>query len=199
MIKKLSILTALAVFTILPTFAQESGLGGKLGLNLANVAGDVVGTSNRTSLHLGGYYNHMITDQLALQPEFILWSGQGYKFSTRDSSGAATDAVVKLNYLNIPIIGKYYFTEAIAAHAGLQFGINLAANAEVGGTSSKVEDVSVLDLAFAIGAGYELESGLNFSFRYNIGLSNVNSGSGGSYTNNVFQISVGYLFTEELF
>ena len=181
------------------SMSQESGLGGKLGLNLANVTGDVSNTSMRTSLHIGGYYNHMINDQFAIQPEFILWSGQGYKVDRKDSSGNSIDQVVKLNYLNIPIIGKYYFTEAISIHGGFQFGINLAASTEVDGKSVDLKDINTLDVAFAIGGGYELENGLNFSLRYNAGLTNINSTGDASANNSVIQISVGYRFTEELF
>lgn len=189
------------------TMAQESGFGAKLGLNLANVAGDVENTSMRTSLHLGGFYNYMMSDQFALQFELV-YSGQGYKTEAQTvtetqviggqvitSTVTTPEGVARLDYINIPILAKYYFSESFSALAGPQIGLNIGSKYVVDGESADIEDVSGLDLALGIGAQYELGSGLGFGARYNLGLTNVYSGEGdASYTNNVIQIYVQYQF-----
>jgi hypothetical protein len=48
------------------------------------------------------------------------------------------------------------------------------------------------DFAFNIGAGYQLNSGLNFNLRYNIGLTDAYEDIDAK--NSVFQVGVGYTF-----
>lgn len=182
-------------------FAQESGFGAKLGLNLATISTDAEDSDPgmRTSLHIGAYYNYMVSDKFAIQPELV-YSGQGAK-ETADILGTEIEVTSKLDYINIPIMAKYYITEGFHLHAGPQFGILMSAKAkvEIDGESEEddLEDVSTLDIGLGIGLGYELESGLNFGFRYNLGFTNINSGDYAeevNTTNRVMQIGVGYSF-----
>lgn len=184
-------------------FAQESGFGAKLGLNLANMSGDVEDNSMRTSMHIGAYYNYMVSDKFAIQPELV-YSGQGYK-STFETPGGDVDVTWKVDYLNIPIMAKYYLMEALHLHAGPQIGINIGAKStvEFDGESETedIEDISGIDFALGFGAGYELPMGLNFNIRYNLGLTNAYSGDGKnadgddySIKHGVIQISAGWQF-----
>lgn len=193
-------------------FAQESGFGAKLGLNLANVAlgGDGAeffdDPSMRTSFHIGAYYRYMLNDKIAITPELV-YSAQGAKFPATEEiigydpfTGAAItfdvpESTWRLNYLNIPIIGHYYINESFDVHLGIQLGLNVGATAEVDGETDDIEDVNGMDFALPIGAGYTLENGLGFNARYNLGLANVYTGEGDfTLKNNVIQISVNYNF-----
>ncbi len=181
------------------SMAQESGFGAKLGLNLASQSGldDVYSSSGmRTSLHIGAYYNYMISDKFAIQPELV-YSAQGHT-GTIDFGplgGGELDVVGRFDYINIPILAKYYFTEGLHLHAGIQLGFNIGAKIEIDGESEDAEDVNGFDAALPIGLGYELSNGLNFTARYNLGLTNTYSGEGDfDIKNNVVQISVGYQF-----
>jgi len=186
------------------SFAQESGFGAKLGVNLATVGGDNTdGISMRTSFNLGVYYSYMISDKFGIQPELV-FSGQGakseFEFTTFDPVTfqlvtKKIEATVKYNYINIPILAKYYFTESLNIVAGPQIGILVSANSEVDGESTDAKEfANGIDFALGVGLAYELELGLNFSARYNIGLSNINSEGDDKNTNNVIQIGVGWQF-----
>lgn len=201
--KKLQIatITFLLAFTVQ---AQDIVYGAKAGINFASLNGDVESeASGRTSIHLGGFGEYMLTDQIGLQAE-LLYSAQGNKLDI-SSDGFTEESTLKLTYLNIPLLGKYYFTENISVEAGPQIGLLLSAENEFtftdsdfpedneSGTVDIKDGLNGLDLAFAIGGTYKLDSGLSFSLRYNIGLSNINSEGSASAQNAVFQISAGYI------
>ena len=201
--KLLSGIVALALFAG-GAIAQESGFGAKLGLNLANLNGGEGETSMRTSLHLGGYYTYMLSDNFAIQPELV-YSGQGAK-GTQETvvynpitgaiiSSTKVDVVEKLDYINIPILAKYYFNEGFSAFAGIQLGLLMSAKYDVDGNSTDVKEyTNGTDFSIPIGVNYQLSSGLNFDVRYNIGMSAVNKEGDDKVTNAVIQIGVGYQF-----
>ncbi|GAL64444.1 outer membrane beta-barrel protein [Algibacter lectus] len=90
-------------------------------------------------------------------------------------------------------MGKYYLTKGLSLEAGPQVGFLV---------SAKQDDVNLkdsykgLDLGVNFGLGYKLDNGLNFSARYNVGLSDVNDvdSFNDKYKNGVMQVSIGYFF-----
>ena len=107
----------------------------------------------------------------------------------------------KLNYINVPVIAKYYAAKNFSLEAGPQIGF--LTKSTVNGTASGVTvDVDgkqffkSIDFGLNIGAGYDFTKKLSASLRYNIGLSNVGSDTftadGEKITNSVFSISLGY-------
>ncbi len=205
----------------------------KLSLIIAFVAISL-GVSNaqdiklRTSFHLGAMAEFKMNDKIAIQPE-LLYSAQGAKFENFSykivkmqgiSSELEGNGTFKLNYINIPVMVKYYVMEGLSLEAGPQIGFlvsakqsfdNLKQVASGQGVSvevnvpSSVEDLDVkkdfstFDLGFNLGASYTLDFGLNVGLRYNLGLTNILSKSkseeeDGTSKNGVFQLSVGYFF-----
>ena len=165
--------------------AQVSGLGGKGGLNFSNVVGEGRSGSTRTSIHLGGYYNHMITDVVAIQPELV-YSLQGAKDN---------GSTLRLNYLNIPVMVKDFLQKEIYVNGGPELGINVVSEVENKSVTVDI-DASGIVFGLGLGAGYEMENGLNFAIRYNFGLTSVFQ-EGSSARNSVIQLTVGYQFTQD--
>ncbi|MBE8726608.1 porin family protein [Flavobacterium hungaricum] len=177
----------LAVFTVLGFVngnAQEIKFGVKGGLNFATVSGD--NTENIdyvTSYNFGVLSEIPLSEKFSFQPE-IMYSRQGYSFG---------DDVVALNYLNVPLVGKYYVTKGFSVEAGPQIGFLLSAKNE----KINVKDsFNTFDFGVNFGLGYKFENGLNFGLRYNLGLTDINNLEGSSFKNKngVFQFSVGYFF-----
>jgi hypothetical protein len=192
--KKLLLSTAIAIFAIANVNAQSVNFGAKAGLNLANVGGDIDENEGIVGFHIGGVAEISISEKFSIQPE-LLFSAQGTKFEEGDGK-----LTMKLNYINIPVMAKYYVADGFSLEAGPQIGILASAKAkyEIGGESES-EDIKdnfeSLDLGLNFGLGYKLDSGLNFAARYNLGLSNLAKDSGNEKINNgVFQLSVGYMF-----
>ena len=116
------------------------------------------------------------------------------------------ESIEKLNYIALPILAKFYAAPGFSLEAGPQAAFLVSAKNETtasfeGDTETETEDIaefiSTFDLAFALGAAYELENGLFFSARYNLGISNIVAdagGSGYSNQNSVIQLSAGFMF-----
>lgn len=120
--KKLSI----AIVTILCfsqlMVAQGSAIkfGAKAGVHLASITGNDVDVKMRPSIHIGGMAEIPVSEQFYVQPE-LLFSSQGYKVDSNDATGI-------LNYINLPIMGKYNVNDNFSIEAGPQIGYLLSAN-----------------------------------------------------------------------
>lgn len=212
--KKLLLVAALAVFGFTNANAQDLNFGAKAGVNFANIGGDESDDyDGKTGFHLGLVAEIMLTDQFAFQPE-ILYSAQGARAEEtyrEDGFEEFYEADLKLSYINIPLLAKYYIAEGLSLQLGPQIGFLVSANSDYTGTysyegvtetESESEDMkeymNSVDFALAGGVGYKLDMGLFFNARYGLGLSNIHKNEDDdddfSQNNNVFQLSVGYMF-----
>lgn len=197
--------------------AQEIKYGAKLGINISNFSGDVTDSKSLIGAQFGGFAEIKISDKFAFQPE-LLFSIQGAKSKYTETYLGDTyseESKTKLNYLNIPVLAKYYLADKFAVLAGPQFGILMSAKEDYdisetysGITDSYSESVDVknfyksLSLSFNLGANYSFSDNLFVDARYNLGLSSITKNYtdefGDSYSsdikNNVIQLSVGYKF-----
>jgi len=205
--KKLLLCAAIAVFGLWNVNAQEVKFGVKAGLNLASISGDdTEDFDGRTSFHFGGVAEIKITDKFSFQPE-LLYSAQGAN-STYEDQFEKEEVTLKLDYINLPLMAKYYVAEGFSIEAGPQIGFLM--NSEVdydyidkespefneSGTEDLKDVTKGIDFGLNIGLGYKMNTGLNFGARYNLGLSNINDDPdySGKNQNSVIQVSVGYMF-----
>ena len=215
--KKIILTTIFTVVVLASANAQQFGLKG--GVNFASISGINTGDqwdeSGKTSLHFGVIAEFKITDKFSFQPE-LLYSGQGVTYEKRDVDGWEKEKV-KLNYINIPLMAKFYVAEGFSLEAGPQIGFLTSATSDnedfnvADGLVIKEKDIkqslNSTDFGLNFGAGYKLDSGLNFGIRYNLGLSNINKikerpingdwpnvFENSDINNRVLQISVGYFF-----
>ena len=191
------VLIAVALLTVCVAKAQFSAgdftWGAKVGLNATNISN--LDLKNKASIHVGAFMEWNLSDFIGLSPE-VVYSRQG----AADKDGDVKKKL-RVNYLNIPVLLKFYVLEGLSVDAGPQFGIALNSNLKqkVGdsSTKTKVKDVNTFDMSFPIGLSYTYE-GLILSARYNIGLTNMwDKGSSGVNTkNHVFQFSLGYRLSD---
>lgn len=204
-------LAAIAVFTIGAASAQDMKFGAKAGLNLATLSG-YEGAKLKFGYVVGGFAEFKVSDKFAIQPE-LLYSVQGASTSQSESFGSVTVSIESnqaLSYLNIPVMGKYFVTDAFSLDFGPQVGILLSSvnkaditsntPALVPSTSSedtKTDKLSTVDFSFNVGAGYDVIENLTVGVRYGLGLTKVNKESVAGfsdYKNAVTQISVAFKF-----
>ncbi|MAC94052.1 MAG: hypothetical protein CMC96_00985 [Flavobacteriales bacterium] len=202
--KKLLFIAAISLGLVAGVNAQETKFGLKAGLNLANVSGDdVEDNSMLIGFQIGGYAHLGISEAFAIQPE-ILFDAKGSKFE-----GGGEEANFNLNYITIPVLAKLMVTDELGFHLGPQLGLLMSA--EFDGEDVK-DNYKSTDFGLAVGGGYELESGLNFSLRYSMSLGTIgedyeetiadpNTGTTSTVTvdaadirNSVITIGVGYSF-----
>lgn len=168
------------------------GWGVKGGLNLTGATNLGDNTQTKTGIVAGAFVDYRFTDHFALSAD-VLYSRQGFSLGKNDE-GVRTKA--RLNYLNVPILANYYIVGGLAVKAGIQPGflLNSKAIAKKDGDTAKtdLEGVSGTDLSIPVGISYDCPFGIILEARYNIGVTNIDSG--GSSRNSVFSIMVGYRF-----
>lgn len=166
--------------------------GFKGGYNLANFGGDVEDNKSLSGFHLGGFVEIPVSEKFAIQPE-VLYSAQGVKEDGGDN------VKIKNNYINIPVMAKYYATDKLALEAGPQFGFLVKSDTELGPVTVDTKDqFKSFDFGLGIGASYFFTENIYAGARYNFGLSNIldDADAFDDYkaNNQVLQVSVGYRF-----
>ncbi len=205
------ILSVIAVVTFGFANSQDAKFGAKLGMNVATLSSkDSDGIKSKIGLNVGGFVEIKISETFAFQPE-LLFSMQGAKSSISTSDVGFTytsENTGSLNYLNIPLMAKYFVIPKFSIEAGPQIGFLLSAKNEFtstsnfGGitqTSSNSKDVkesyNSVDFGLNLGANYEITENIFAGIRYNLGLSDIaKNNTGNSIKNSVFSLNAGYKF-----
>lgn len=182
------ILLAFAMVVTMTASAQHAvgsfSLTPRVGINLANFAGDVSDNSMKFGLVAGADAQYQISPLVGLSAG-LFYSMQGCEFSG--------DSKQTLDELNIPLVAHFYVAPNFALNTGLQLGIPVAAEYKSGNSSiDNKSGTQSIELSIPIGASYEYQDFV-FDARYNLGLSKVNKGDG-SRRNSVIQFTVGYKF-----
>jgi hypothetical protein len=200
----------LIVFLLAVNFinAQKVSYGLKGGLNLANISVSGEGapsTSYFSNFHVGGFVEIQLNKKVSFQPE-LLYSNQGGRFDQVvdiEEGIFITNNTLKLSYINIPMMIKYYANDKLYFEGGPQVGFLTSAKlkVEVSGYGSAEEDVkdsfNGVDFGLGFGLGYNFTKQLAGNFRYNFGLTNAadtEPGDDSTIKNSVFAVSLGYKF-----
>lgn len=168
------ILSILAVAAFGTANAQDIKFGVKAGANFSNFTGDFDAEDGRTGFYVGGVADFTVSEKFHVQPE-LLYSMEGAK-----------DA--EMDFLRIPIMAKYYVMDGLNLQAGPVLGFKIGAEELVD------EATKSLDYGLGFGAAYELEKGLFFDARYNLGLANISDIDGVDGGVSTIQIGLGYRF-----
>jgi opacity protein-like surface antigen len=184
--KKLFLLSTIAIFGVLNSInAQNVHFGFKTGLNISNLTGGDVDRNNLFGFHVGGLAEFEINEKISLQPE-LLYSTQG--------SEIGNSVKIKVDYLALPLMVKYYLSEKVSLEAGPQisFLINDKADFNDSSIPDADTDASIFDFGLNIGFGYNINTNLFTQVRYNYGITTVVENP--DIKNSIFQISLGYKF-----
>jgi len=185
--KKWILIFAISLFG----FNAIAQFGVKAGANFANITGDDTEDAKmRVAFYAGVLYNIMINEMFSFQPELV-YSSQGAKFEGGD------DARLLLNYLNLTGLFRYNTESGFWVGTGPQLGLLLSAKAKEGSASVDVKEFfKGSDFAWAFALGYQLQSGLGFYGRFNLGLANIDD-TGGNIKNSVIQVGLRYMINPQ--
>jgi len=161
--------------------SHENGsrLGLKAGINIANLAAQDVTANNAIPGFNGGVFLKVaLPHHFAFQPE-LLFSTQGAELEYNNDyvTGSAT---YHLNYLQVPLLGVYNFTQNVNVQAGIYLASLLSANIKNGSNANSInfeEEMSKsnfqsLDYGFIAGVGGDIDR-ISFGARYIYGASNI--------------------------
>ena len=194
---------AVVGFSAMGMAQQQVKFGPKAGVNFANLSG-MDNSEMKIGFHVGAVAEIKFNDKFSIQPE-VVYSAQGTKYSYSETvpmvGKIEVDAKNNLDYINIPIMAKYYIVDGFSVEAGPQIGFLVKAEGKVeGGDSSATTDMKKFykstDFGINFGLAYDLPMGFFVNGRYNLGLSDIrdNTSNGDAVKNSVIQVGVGYKF-----
>ena len=164
-------IAALMVATVSAKAQFEPGtfsLQPKVGFELTSISGD------------GSKFKPGFTAGLEGQYQINNWFGlsAGVHYAMGGCKIKETDAKFNMNYVNIPVMAKFYVTKGLSLNAGLQLGFMTSAklaNVQLLGGKSDVDIKDLCnktDFSIPLSIAYEFTNGLSFEARYNAGLTN---------------------------
>ncbi|MFD2939885.1 porin family protein [Flavobacterium notoginsengisoli] len=176
-------------------FANAQGTGSRFGIkggvNFPNSSGDFYENETLIGYQVGIFSEIKTDEKFGIQPE-ILYSTHGVK-NKFVKDGIAYDNDVKLSYLNLPILAKYFITQGLSVQAGPQIGFLMHAEEN---NLNITDHVKTIDFGLNFGIGYNFLQDCSVDLRYNLGLSNALDFHVGDVNykikNNVFSLAVGY-------
>ena len=197
--KKMMMIAAMMVATVAAKAQFEPGtftLQPKVGVTLATISSDDSKFKFGMAAGIEGQYQ--LNNWFGLSAA-VMYSQQGAKAKNYD---------VKLNteYINIPVMAKFYVTKGLSLNVGLQPGFMTKAKAKGDGRTIDVKsNCNKVDFSIPMSIAYEFENGLSFEARYATGLTNVGKDAFDSSSsswdkayqnkNEVFMLTVGYKFS----
>lgn len=195
--KKIFTMAALIAIGFGANAQQEVKYGPKAGVNFATLS-NTDNSKMLTGFYVGAVAEIKFNDKFSVQPELV-YSAQGVKQEFSETFMNVTMSyknTIKVDYINIPILAKYYIVDGFSVEAGPQFGFLVKGESK---SDEGKEDIkkNLKSFDFGIGAGlaYDLENGFFVNARYNFGLSDVDKEKEGKSKNNgVIQVGVGYKF-----
>lgn len=218
--KKLFLAGAMLFMTFSGALAQQSQFGIKAGVNYSTLSGNDMGeTDYLPGFHAGLIAEFKLSPKFALQPE-LLYSLEGAESSLDmeiDEFFFSSEQKLKLGYINLPVMAKFYVSEDFSFQAGPQVGYLVSAKNEYefssnfsedfdmneSGTEDIKEELKKISFGLNFGMGYEF-SNLFLQARYHLGLSDISDYQPDpnddmdlefeKIKNSGFQLSVGYKF-----
>ncbi|MDQ3848078.1 MAG: PorT family protein [Thermoproteota archaeon] len=186
--KKITLFVVTLLFFGYVVLAQQSPVqfGVKGGVNLSTLKGNMNNAADhRTAFHAGALAHIHMSPHFALQPE-VLYSAQGAEYANNRRD--------KINYVNVPLLGQYMFTNGLRLQTGPQIGFLTKAEAENGNVETDFKNsVKKTDFSWSFGASYLTRTGLGIDARYNLGLLDI-SKNNSDLKNRVWQIGLFYQF-----
>ena len=163
--KKLILIISLFITTGTNLQAQESVLFGiKGGANFTKMnSEEFADNSNRIGFHLGILAEIPLENKFSIQPE-ILYSTQGTRAEVVMFGGNSTVSF-NLDYIQVPLVIKWYLTQSLALEAGPSF--NFLVNNELGSQRVQpLESVPMFGIESDFGRKFEFGGVLGASYKF---------------------------------
>ena len=197
--KKMMMIAAMMVATVAAKAQFEPGtftLQPKVGVTLATISSDDSKFKFGMAAGIEGQYQ--LNNWFGLSAA-VMYSQQGFKAKDIDLKG-------NIEYINVPVMAKFYVTKGLSLNVGVQPGFMTKAKAKGEGRNIDVKSYcNKFDFSIPMSIAYEFENGLTFEARYTTGLTNVGKDAFDSShsswdkayqnKNEVFMLTVGYKFS----
>lgn len=178
--KKVIIMLAAALISV--SAMAQVRFGVKVGADLTNFWGEGFDHSMKPAYQIGALMEYKFNDKFAIAPEAV-FAAQGGKHVKEDDVDR-DELTFNLNYINVPVMLKYYVTPDFAIDLGPQVGFNVYSkytNNSIGKidndkgktTHDLKETTKAVDFGVGLGGTYSLTENAFLQARYTLGLTKV--------------------------
>lgn len=196
---------------------QRWSVGPRVGLNVSNFWGNADNFHYRTGLAAGAFIMYSSVNHFGLSAD-VLYSQRGARYDGPDYlTGGSLQIKQRVNYLEIPVVARYFLTLSGNFRPNLFIGPSLGLRLNAKRTDAKLNgadapryntqnsaDFNSLDLGATAGFQLNFHAGRRQHFlidgRYTLGLTDVKSGLPNVYgplsnlRNSTFTLALGYSF-----
>jgi len=153
-----------------------------------------VAPDSRLGFYVGGYAEIPLVDELLSFQGELLYSAQGFERFYKVGDEDLT-AEYHLDYINVPLLAKYYLVRGFSLEVGPQFGFLINDKISVPFPTEETpipKETNKYDFSVVAGTSFKFDSGLFISFRYTHGFSDAIKEI--KAKNTTFQLGLGYEF-----
>ena len=198
--KKVFVLIAAAIVSM-SAMAQVQ-FGAKVGVDATNFWGKDAEHGMKIGYQAGLMMEYKFNPHFAIAPEVVFaaqggktkglafdWNGRGIDIKT-------TDVKFNVNYINVPLMLKYYVSPEFSIDFGPQVGFNVYSKASVKDVDAvdMKEITKSVDFGVGLGGTYNLTENAFVQARYTMGLTNVFDVDESHEKNGNVQIAFGMKF-----
>ena len=160
--------------------------GPKIGVDYTHFWGKNCEHGGQLNYQGGVFFEYVVANRFAIAPE-VVFAAQGGK-ATADVYDDDVDGLIKAkgtfhtNYINVPLMLKFYATPNFSIDFGPQAGFNVYSKMTASGKLANVEakesidlkdNTKTVDFGVALGGTYNLTENAFVQARYTLGLTNV--------------------------
>ena len=196
--KKFFVLIAAAIVSM-SAMAQVQ-FGGKVGFDMTNFWGEDVEHGMKPSYQAGLVMEYKFNPHFAIAPE-VVFASQGGKFKAIEMNlfglDVSKNVTFNTNYINVPVMLKYYVSPAFSIDFGPQVGFNVYSKVSVEGYDKAYDlkdNTKGVDFGLGLGGTYNLTENAFVQARYTMGMTKVFDGDYNKEKNGNIQIAFGMKF-----
>ena len=194
------VLTLIAAAILCMSASAQVQFGAKVGFDLTNFWGSDVEHGMKPSYQAGLVMEYKFNPNFAIAPE-VVFASQGGKFKALDLNIFGLDVsktvTYNTNYINIPVMFKYYVAPAFSIDFGPQLGINVYSKYSIEDVDKAVDikdNTKDVDCGLGLGGTYNLTENAFVQARYTMGMTKVFDGDYNKEKNGNIQIAFGMKF-----
>jgi len=205
--KKVFVLIAIAIVCL--SASSQVQFGVKVGVDATNFWGKTaivppgtaypwtVNHKMRLNYQAGLVMECWLSHKFAIAPE-VVFAAQGGKCTSENPalSHQQREVTFTTNYINIPVILKYYLSPAFSIDLGPQLGFNVysSAKTDLGDLGDKKDYTKNVDFGIGLGGTYNLTDHAFIQARYTMGLTKVFNDECNEAKNGNIQLAFGMKF-----
>ena len=173
--KKVFVLIAAAIVSM-SAMAQVQ-FGAKVGVDATNFWGKDVNHGMQLNYQAGLVMEYKFSPTFAIAPEAV-FAAQGGKYKLAEIGSTDIDYTFTTNYINVPVMFKFYVDPAFSIDLGPQAGFNVYSKQKVGDLKPvDIKDATKsVDFGVGLGGTYNLTDKAFVQARYTMGLTNAFEG-----------------------